>query len=628
MYNPAISVKDYPAKGRALTGAAQHRPRLLVFTKNNINHTKLSPFRLNIAICFFLAAGAAFAQEGLTLRLLPLDADSAEISELMTLPTRYPDSVALIDGLRKAVDELHARAYLEASVDTLVRKDTTFVAFLHLGPAYRWARLAPGNIEQAFLEKSGFRERLYRNQRFSFAEVRALQEELLTYAENHGYPFARTWLDGIRIEGETVSARLRMDKNYLVLLEELAVSGDVKISQAYLSNYLGLRPGSPYDQSRILRVRDRLRELPFLKARQDPTVTFEGDRATVNLNLERKRASRFDFLIGVLPNSNQLGRMLITGTFNGEFQNQFGLGERIFAEFERLRPETQELNLAFNYPYVLDLPFGADLKFNLYKRDTTYLDLEYDLGIQYLFEGGNYLKAFWNNRSSSLLTVDAVALEQRETLPDQLDVRNTSFGLEYLYQRLDYRLNPRRGWSVMLRGGAGTKVIKRNNRIEELDYGFLYDSLQLRTFQYRLNARLAYFLPLFSSSTIKAEVQGGYLLSESPVYLNEQFRIGGNRLLRGFDEEFIFATNYTVATLEYRLLIGQNSYLYAFGDYAYVEDVTTQKRDLYQPYGYGAGITFETKVGLFGISLAYGARQGTPVDFSAPKVHFGYVSLF
>ena len=125
-----------------------------------------------------------------------------------------------------------------------------------------------------------------------------------------------------------------------------------------------------------------------------------------------------------------------------------------------------------------------------------------------------------------------------------------------------------------------------------------------------------------------AQVQGGYLISESPVYLNEQFRIGGNRLLRGFDEEFIFATNYTVGTLEYRLLIGQNSYLYLFGDYAYVEDITTLKRDIFQPFGYGTGITFETSVGLFGISLAFGGRSGSPVDFSAPKVHFGYVSLF
>ena len=53
-----------------------------------------------------------------------------------------------------------------------------------------------------------------------------------------------------------------------------------------------------------------------------------------------------------------------------EFQNQFGLGERIYASFERLRPQTQRLELAFTYPYILQLPFGVDLKFNQYRRES------------------------------------------------------------------------------------------------------------------------------------------------------------------------------------------------------------------------------------------------------------------
>jgi hemolysin activation/secretion protein len=318
----------------------------------------------------------------------------------------------------------------------------------------------------------------------------------------------------------------------------------------------------------------------------------------------------------------------VTGTFKGELQNQLGRGERIYASFEQLRPETQELELEFNYPFVLGLPFGVDFSFDLYKRDTSYLDLESDLGIQYLFEGGNYLKVFWNNRSSTLLTVDETRLQLQERLPENLDVSNAYFGLEYALQNLDYRFNPRKGWSVRLRGGAGVKRIERNNRILELGYGELYDTLELRSFQYKLSGQLEGYLPLFNRSTLLGRLQGGAIFSEAPVYFNEQFRIGGNQILRGFDEESVFATRYALSTLEYRLLIGQNSYLYAFGDLAYVEDVTPVKDITDWPYGFGAGITFETSAGLFGVSLAYGKQLDNPIDFSAPKVHFGYVSLF
>lgn len=592
----------------------------------------ISRFAYFILVILLPAIGGLQAQAG-RLAIEPLDTSKAFVVRRFKLPESFPDSAAVSAFLSEQVTALRLEAYLEASIDSLVLRDSSYQAYLHLGPAYKWVQLRTDSIPEPFLDASGFRERLYRGRPFRFAQLRRLQERLLEYAEGHGYPFAQAWLEDVQVGNGQASAQLRLGRGPLILVDKLEVEGDVKISKTYLSNYLGIREGMPYDNSRVLRIRNRIRELPFLKLDQDPTVAFVGSQASLRLLLSKKRASRFDFVIGVLP-QNASGRqennrsLLVTGTFNGELQNQFGLGERIYAAFEQLRPETQELELEFNYPYVLGLPFGADFHFNLYKRDTSFLDLESDLGIQYLFEGGNYIKAFWNNRSSSLLTVDEQQLERQQQLPPTLDVRNAYFGLEYALQRLDYRFNPRKGWSGFLRGGAGVKRIERNNRIVELGYGELYDTLALRSFQYKLNARLEGYLPVFSRSTVKGSLQVGAIIAEDPIFFNEQFRIGGNRLLRGFDEESIFATNYGIATLEYRLLIGQNSYLYAFGDYAYVEDKTRSKEGIDHPYGFGAGITFETAVGLFGVSLAYGKRLDNPIDFSAPKVHFGYVSLF
>jgi len=53
-----------------------------------------------------------------------------------------------------------------------------------------------------------------------------------------------------------------------------------------------------------------------------------------------------------------------------------------------------------------------------------------------------------------------------------------------------------------------------------------------------------------------------------------------------------------------RLLLGQNSYLAAFTDYAYLENITNRTRAFLRPWGIGGGINFETKAGIFGISIA------------------------
>jgi outer membrane protein assembly factor BamA len=586
-------------------------------------------------VSFFLMCGiwpgALYAQYQLA--IITEAEDSLLIDKLLSPERRFRDSLAVTTFLSEQLNTLHLNAYLEASVDSISYQDTIVGAHLHLGPLYKWLSLRTTNIPPYILDAIGYRARGYNNKPVNMVKLLELQEELLVYAENHGYPFARVGLDSIQLGYGQGTASLMLDKGPLILIRQIDIEGDAKISDNYIKLYLGIEEGAVYDNSKILRIRNRIRELPFLSLSKDPGITFIGDQANILLLLNKKKASRFDFVVGVLP-QNANGRslnnrnFLITGTFTGEFQNQFGLGERIFASFEQLRPETQELEVEFNYPYVLGLPLGGDFDFQLYKRDTSYLDLETDIGVRYIFDGGSYLKAFWNNRSSTLLNVDESALEQAGQLPENLDVRNATFGLEYVRQKLDYRFNPRRGWRLLLRGGAGIKRIARNNQIEELGYGELYDTVSLRSFQYQLRTGVEAYWPVFKNSTIKTSFTGGSIIAEQDIFFNEQFRIGGNRLLRGFDEESVFATHYAIATLEYRLLIGQNSYLYTFLDYARVDNKTTVVDTVDYPYGFGAGLTFETKVGLFGVSLAYGKQLDNPLDFSAPKVHFGYVSLF
>ena len=592
---------------------------------------------LGVVMFFSIKTSAQVRYE---LKLDPVDQSAEFIKENIEIAPSYSDSMAVRNELSNVLLQLHGQAYLEASIDSLYRFENTFFASIFVGKKYEWASLTNGNVEPAFLEQVGFRERLYQGKDFYYREVLKLQEALLTYAENNGYPFAEVRLGNLMIKNGRIAAQIFMKKNKLITIKGVEIKGDAKISKRYLENYLGFRSGSLYDKEKIKNIRQRIRELPFVEEQRDLSITFKGDEATINLFLRKKRASRFDFLVGVLPRNNVTANsgqrnFLITGTFNADMHNQFGVGERIFAEFQQLSPGTQQLELQFAYPYILNFPFGVDFKFDLFKKDSSFLQVESDFGIQYLLEGGNYLKAFWNNRTTNLLTVNEAQIIATKRLPNELDLSNSVFGLEYNLQKLDYRFNPRKGWGTLLRVGAGFKRIKVNNTIiglETSDPNFsfqsLYDSLTLRTFQYQLEGHVQKYFPLFKRSTLKTSVRAGWIISPSSIYRNEQFRIGGNQLLRGFDEESIFTTNYVVGTVEYRLLIGQNSFFFVFTDYAYTEDVTSESRNFDNPLGLGGGLTFETAVGVFGISLAIGRQREIPFDFRSVKTHFGYVSYF
>ena len=568
----------------------------------------------------------------------PVDAIAADWIVEQEQEAPLPDSTSALIFLEKKLYELKAQSYLTASIDSLEWGDSILIAHLYLGPEIRLKSLENGNLPEPLLDKGGFRTRAFSDKPFQAQEVLLLQERLLEEAENTGFPFARIWLDSLEWVGDVVSAGLYWDSGPVVEWGPVQVEGTLKLSPGYLQQYLGIRSGTPYSRQKVLEARDRLRELPFVKETKDPIVAFSGQAASLKLFLEKKKASRLDFLVGVLPTNNAgpETRLLITGTFNAEFQNAFGKGERIFASFEQLRPGTQELELAFTYPYLLQLPFGIDLGFNQYKRDSTFNDVIFDLGLRYLMPRGNYLRVFWNRTASSLISVNQEQVLTTRQLPATLDVQVNAFGLEYQWQRLNYRFNPRKGWSLGARASAGTKSIGQNPAITGLqdpedpgfDFGTLYDTLEQKTYLTRLTTDVGYFFPVFSAFTLYLRNRSGWVYSPQSIYRNEQIRIGGNRLLRGFDEESIFASLYSVFSLEYRLLLDQNSYLYAFGDYGYVEDRTTTTRSFDRPMGLGVGLTFETPVGIFGISVAVGQQFQQGFDFRNPKLHFGYVSVF
>lgn len=561
-----------------------------------------------------------------------------------------PDTAAIRPLASEILLFFQKKAFLSASLDSLRRDSAGATARLHLGPAMQWVSLRPADSTSAYwAHEAGFREKMFRGKPLRAETVAEAKQKILETAENSGYPFAAVWLDSLNLrdDGRT-SALLRVQPNRFFLLKTLKVNGDLRLPKPYLPNYLDLKSGTPYSRAQLLRLRDQLAQLPFVEVSANPTVTFtrhspQGDggpgEATINLFLRKKRANRFDFIIGLLPRSDNASdkRLLVTGSLSAAFQNALNLGERFSVELERLKPETQRLETEAALPYLLGTSFGADARLHIFRRDSSWLEARSELGIQYLLGGADLLRVFWENKSSSLQSVDTLSVIRNHRLPPNLDYRQNAFGLESRFERLDYRFNPRKGWSTILRISTGFNTVRRNPQIESLrdpenpafDFASLYDTLTTRTARHRLEGQGEIYLPAFERTTVKIAARGGGIFSKKPVFANEQYRLGGNRLLRGFDEESLFATRFLVATAEWRLLLSRNAYLAAFADYAYLENVTDRMQVYQHPLGLGAGMTFETKAGLFGISMAIGKRdKGQPIDWRAPKFHLGYVNLF
>jgi hemolysin activation/secretion protein len=478
-------------------------------------------------------------------------------------------------------------AYLTAAYDSIIIDSSEIKAFLNTGIEYKWANLKNGNIDEGVLSEIGFREKLYNNKPVYFKTVKQIQEKLIIYFENNGYPFAVIKLDSIDISNGTLSAQLQLTKNSEEKIDSIVVRGSAKITPVYLHNYLGIKPGDLYNESVLKKINTRLAELPFLTNTKPANIIFTNKFNKLILNLDKKQASQFNGIIGVLPD-NKTGKILFTGDVQLKLQNGLGKGELIDLNWRKLQTQTQDLKLRLVYPFVFRSPFGVDYNFKLYKRDTIFLDVNQNIGLQYLVKGGNYFKLFYSNKTSSLLST--TGLEYLTSLPINGDVQNNMYGLGLKYEQLDYRLNPRKGFSVLSNASIGTKSIKKNLKLNPV----IYEHLKLNTTQYTADFEGSLFIPAITRSTIKIGVQSAFIYGEN-IFQNELFRIGGLKTLRGFNEESIYASAYSIFTLEYRYILEQNSFLYAFADGAYYENRNVQTFVHDTPYGFGAGISFETR---------------------------------
>lgn len=575
------------------------------------------------------------AQKKYEIKITSSEFPSSFFSKYFDISKKYNDTLAVSKQLNKGLQKLYFEGYLNTHMSKYT--DTVNnVVFVDIFPdkQYKWLKLTNGNIDESIISQVHFQERYFSEKPFYYKELVRLQESVLKLMENNGYPFAKIWLDSIVVQEEEVAAKLYLGKNNLIYIDTIQKIGDASIAMPFLYRYLGLYPGDIYDESIIKKVGTRLDALAYLAQEKPFSIFFIDNNATINLFLKEKQASRFNFLLGILPNNQQTGKLLITGDADLQLQNVFNRGEFIGLNWERLQTNTQTLAVKMTYPYLFNSLLGVDADFNLYRRDTTFLELIQHIGLQYLFAGGNYLKAYIGNKTSTILSVDTTSIIASKKLPSNIDIANRQYGLEYNWQKLDYRYNPRKGYWMVLNGMVGTKTIKKNSKIISLkdpldiayDFNSLYDSLLLKTNQYQLQVKVEGYTPFGKSNVIKLAINGSSIIGQN-IFKNELFRIGGHKLLRGFNEQSIQASSYVVATLEWRYLLQKNSYVYLFTDAAYTESKTVEGNIFETPVGFGTGIAFETSSGVFSLSYAYGGFD-YKIDFRSAKIHFGYVNYF
>lgn len=547
--------------------------------------------------------------------------DPSELAKL-NYKKKFPSKKEALKEIEKVITTLQYKGYLLAGLDSILSDTNSMTAFVSEKEIYRTAYIKRGNLDPTLASKLGISEKLYFNKAFKYKEIARSLEKIIVYYENNGYPFASVKLDSVTIQDQEISASINVQKNKFFKIDSIKIIGTAKVNQGFLNRYLSIKPGMAYNEEAIKNISQKIKQLAFVTEKQVQRVQLTERTNKLLLFLDKKNASQFDGIIGVLPDANTQ-KTVLTGdvklkVINGVFRN----GETFDLEWRRLQSQTQDFFGRVIYPFIFSTPIGIDYSLKIYKKDTTFVDILNNIGLHYYFSGLNYIKVFYKQRGSNLISTSGY--ENIQTLPEFADISTRSYGTGLFYEKLNYRFNPHRGFVINITGQTGNRSIKQNPKINEV----AYEGLQLKSLQYQFEGALATYINLVGNHVLKLSVQGASVFGDAPLYKNELFRIGGLKTLRGVDEESIFASTYVIPTIEYRFLFAQNSNLLLFAEGAWYENTSNGEYLNDTPVSVGAGVNFETKAGILSINYALGSQFGSGFDLRNGKIHFGLTALF
>jgi outer membrane protein assembly factor BamA len=585
-------------------------------------------------LTFLMVFGFASKAQKLLLQLHGNANDKAIFEKKVGIPNAFETEIEAFAYCKNALQILRNQNYLAASIDSQVMLNETYTVFLNIGPIYKWAKLNVQQVPSVLLNQIGYDERAFENTLYNNKQFVSICEKILRYTENNGYPFAQVYLDSIENNDGILNANLIVQKNNFIHIDSIDIIGEVEITNHFIENYIGINQGDNYNESKMRTISSKLRALSFLEEARPWVMNFSFQKNILTLYLKNKDANRADLLVGLAPNNSTVGdRFFLTGDVKLALVNTLRGGESISLNWQNLQYKSPRLIIEAAYPYLFNTPIGVNAKFNYIKNDSTFRNVQYEIGLQYAIEANNIFKTYYTNTNSRLLITDTNFVLINKQLPPNQDVSTQTFGLAWHLNSLNNVLSPTKGFAININGNVGFRKIIKNSSIENLydanknkTFKYLYDSIEIKSYQYKIINTFSYFLKVSKNVVIKFNYHGALIFNKQ-IFKNELYQIGGYRTLRGYDEASLFSNAYHIATVEPRFLISRNSYVFLLADAGVVKMpynfVTTKN-----VFGAGAGISLETKSGLFNILYAIGNNGNNGIQFKNSKIHFGYINQF
>ncbi len=451
---------------------------------------------------------------------------AGEIKKILSIKKGTPYNLLYLRSREKRVIELYrgygffdVRVY-EKHIEFKSNKvDITLK--IHEGKRYKIRKIgiSPDSVQT---ECQVLKYRTYKEKPFSYEILGEVEDHILRYYTNTGYPFI-TLKDTIVPDTglKLVDVNIKVDKNNRYRIDSVVIASRKGVRKALIRRVITIKKGEYFSREKVLKS---LREVNALGI-------YEG----TTYRLEETSDSTLNIIISAIPAKSKFIRLSggfnIPEEFNGIIRfghdNIFGNAQKLTFQYEFLRKFKEPLRRKGEIYYTEPLFMGTKLSLQIhpfYVRDYEMQNELYglDVSLSKRIGDNSVLRVFtgWKN----------VSLGKEEQ-----GISNSAI-LTYTSNRTNNFFYPTRGLKYTLK-------LQQTGGILKGDFSFrrfyisnsIYHSIE--GYVFAIQSSLMYQKPFGQSSYIP---------------IDEKYRIGGDGTLRGLGRDFVMTDGGILLNAEVR----------------------------------------------------------------------------
>lgn len=498
----------------------------------------------------------------------------------------------------RLLKQLFQNGYLESEKSNAVKiNDSTFVVQFKLGKRISHIHIYIGDE----IEDLNFSNYTVENDFLilPIATVESFMQLQLKALEQKGFSLANIKLENFRKENLILKANLVITKSEKRFLNDIVIKGYPKFPASHKRNLIRLFANKTFNQDGLQKVYKEVDEYRFVKQTQYPEILFTKDSTKIYLYLEKAKANRFDGFLGF--SNEEGGKVRFNGYLDVLLHNILNSGEQFLIYWKNDGQRQTSFNMGLQVPYIFKSPLGLKAELNIFKKDSTFQNTNTSIDLGYFFNYNSRLYlGYQATESSDIQNTNSSFIS---------DFTNSFVTSKYEFTRFksDDFLFPEKT-AIHFTIGTGKRDSKTASESQFFGNLFVKQNIYL-------NAK----------NNIQLNSQNYYLNSENYI-VNELYRFGGIKSIRGFNENSLQGNFLTSLLTEYRYVLSPGLYVHSIIDYAYYQDKTSDLNDGLVGLGFGFGLL--TKNGFFNLIYANGSVRDQPIQFANSIVHISFKSNF